>query len=80
MQDKTTDPASGIVEAIARLQSAFFNAGLMEPVAIVLAGEEQVLGLARAFSRFLYQPSPDPERPWEGLKIRGIKVICNAQG
>ena len=49
----TTEPASGIIEAIARLQEAFFDAGLMEPLAIIVRGEEQQRRLEEVFSRFL---------------------------
>lgn len=78
-KSKTADPTRGIVEAITRLRAAFLNAGLMEPVAIVLAGEEQALSLAHAFSRLALPTSVDTGQPWEGIKIGGMKVICNVQ-
>ena len=77
-QDQGTSPALAITEAITRLQDAFQNAGLKEPVALVLAGEEQVRNLEWHFAKMLMM-TPN-ERPWETLKIHGMKVICNVPG
>ena len=76
-QTKTTkEPAGEIIEAVARLQIAFQNAGLREPVALVVAGEEQRRLLEEAFACYLGHVSrPNTERPWETTTIRGMKVI-----
>ena len=72
-------PASSIIiEAVARLQEAFENAGLRVPVALVLAGEEQKQLLEYVFSRDLgYMMRENAAGAWEGTTIRGMKVIDN---
>lgn len=75
---QTTEPASRIIEAIACLQGAFLDAGLREPVAIVLAGEEQACLLMSVFDQYLgYLTTPTADRRWEGTTIRGMKVLHN---
>ena len=78
-QTKTTkEPAGEIIEAVARLQIAFQNAGLREPVALVVAGEEQRRLLEEAFARYLGHVSrPNTERPWEtSTSTSRAIVIC----
>jgi len=66
--------ASKIIEAIARLQHAFHYAGLRDPVALVVSGEEQVRLLEYIFSTELMMV-PNRKKPWEATTIRGMKVI-----
>lgn len=75
---KTTEPAGRIIEAVAQLQAVFLDAGLREPIAIVLAGEEQKLRLENLFSLWLAHPIGKP--PWDAPTIRGMKVLCNVPG
>ncbi|MDR3533971.1 MAG: hypothetical protein P4L90_25825 [Rhodopila sp.] len=75
MASEAPKHSSAIIEAIARLQSAFENAGLKEPVAIVVAGEEQKRRLEWVFSHALIMTYPTA--PWDGTAIRGMKVISD---
>lgn len=72
----TSDPAFRIINAVANLQAAFIDAGLREPLAMVLAGEIEVRRLEGLFNSWAMHRNGSP---WEGASIRGMKVICNVQ-
>lgn len=68
-----TGHAGDIVCAIAQLQQAFRNAGLKEPVALVIAGNEQYDRLQALFVADGHQPHTMPF--WRKPTIRGLQVL-----
>lgn len=74
---RTTErSASRIIAAVQMLRIAFLDAGLKEPIALVVAGHEQKRLLEYTFQQeFGHMMRQNTERPWEGTTLAGIKVL-----